>query len=73
MRLGPRITTRISRNTAIASNPKDLLAAATVENVRHNVKRLQTADPIVSKLVADGKVKVVGGVYDIATGKVNMV
>ena len=58
---------------AIASNPKDLLAAATVENVRHNVKRLQTADPIVSKLVADGKVKVVGGVYDIATGKVNMV
>lgn len=58
---------------AIASKPADLLAAATIENVRHNVAGLQSAGPIVSKLVADGKVKVVGGVYDIATGKVNMV
>jgi len=58
---------------AIASKPKDLLAAATVENVRHNVARLQSAGPIVSELVAAGKVKVVGGVYDIATGTVNLV
>ncbi|MBF9234113.1 carbonic anhydrase [Microvirga alba] len=53
-------------------NPSDLLAEATAENVRYNVQRLNESDPIVSKLVKDGKVKVVGGVYDIATGKVNL-
>ena len=57
---------------AIASKPQDLQAAATVENVRHNVALLATAQPIVSDLVTAGKVRVVGGVYDIATGKVNM-
>lgn len=59
--------------TAIAQKPKDLLAAATVENVRVNAKRLQGASPILSQAVADKTVMVVGAVYDIATGKVNMV
>lgn len=53
-------------------NPSDLLAEATAENVRYNVNRLTKSDPIVSKLVKDNKVKVVGGVYDIASGKVNL-
>ncbi|MGQ7792018.1 carbonic anhydrase [Faunimonas sp. B44] len=57
---------------AIAAKPENLLAAATVENVRHNVTKLQAAEPIVSGLVSEGRVKVVGGVYDIATGKVTM-
>jgi carbonic anhydrase len=58
---------------AIAKKPGDLLAEAIAENVRHNVKRLTAARPIVSSLVAAGSVKIVGGVYDIATGKVNLV
>ena len=58
---------------ALAENPDDALAAATAENVRYNVERLQTATPIVGEAVAAGKVKVVGGVYDIATGKVALV
>ncbi|MDC7787519.1 carbonic anhydrase [Rhodoplanes sp. TEM] len=53
-----------------AANPLD---AAIAENVRYNVRRLVEAKPIVAKAVADGKVKIVGGVYDIATGKVAMV
>lgn len=59
--------------TAMAAKPADLLAEATRENVRRNVAGLKTAKPIIAKAVADGKVAVVGGVYDIATGKVNMV
>lgn len=55
---------------AIARKPKDLLAAATEENVRYNVKRLREATPILSQAVADKKVQVVGGVYEISTGKV---
>lgn len=58
---------------AIAKKPADLVAEATAENVRQNVAHLKVATPIISKLVSDGKVKVVGGVYDIATGSVNLV
>jgi carbonic anhydrase len=58
---------------AAAAKPDDLLAAATVENVRQNVERLQTAEPILGEMVEAGTVKVVGGVYDIATGTVTLV
>jgi carbonic anhydrase len=58
---------------AQAQNPADLLAAATAENVRLNVKSLRSAKPILSDLVARGKLNVVGAVYDIATGKVTQV
>ena len=59
--------------TAIASNPADLLVAATADNVRHNVTRLETAQPILADLVTAGKLKVAGGVYNIATGTVDLV
>jgi carbonic anhydrase len=58
---------------AIAQRPADLLAAATIENVRHNVGVLSAATPIVAPAVSAGRVKVVGGVYDIGTGQVRLV
>ena len=58
---------------AQAKSPADLLAEATAENVRLNVKYLAAAKPLLSDLVAAGKVKVVGAVYDIASGKVTAV
>ncbi|WP_421997952.1 carbonic anhydrase [Reyranella sp.] len=54
---------------AKAANPLD---EAIAQNVRYNVKRLQEAKPIIGEAVAAGKVKVVGGVYNIATGKVTL-
>ncbi|MFG1396616.1 carbonic anhydrase [Roseixanthobacter pseudopolyaromaticivorans] len=57
---------------AIARKPKDLLVEATAENVRYNTRRLAEAKPIIGEMVGAGKVKVVGAVYDIATGKVNL-
>ena len=57
---------------ALGENPEDPLKAATAENVRYNVEQLKKATPIISEAVAAGKVDVVGGVYDIATGKVEM-
>ena len=50
--------------------PGDLLVNATRENVVRNVKRLQTATPILSAALESGKLRVVGGVYDLASGKV---
>jgi carbonic anhydrase len=58
---------------AVAKKPPDLLVEATKENVRHNVRRLQTADPMLKDVIAAGKLKVVGGYYDIASGKVSLV
>ncbi|WP_306027540.1 carbonic anhydrase [Stappia sp. MMSF_3263] len=58
---------------ALSEKPADPLAAATRANVLHNVEKLKAAGPIVSEAVAAGKVRVVGAVYDIATGKVELV
>ena len=55
------------------TQPADLLAAAISENVRQTVQRVTAAKPLLSDMIAGGKVKVAGGVYDIATGKVTLV
>jgi carbonic anhydrase len=34
---------------------------------------LQSTAPILSKAASEGKLRVIGGVYDLATGKVNSV
>ena len=54
-------------------HPSDLLAAATEENVRLNVKRLIENAPIMTDALAAKKIAVAGGIYDIATGKVNLI
>lgn len=53
--------------------PADLLKAATIANVRFNVEALTKAKPILSQRVSEKKLTVVGGVYDLATGKVELV
>ncbi len=53
-------------------HPSDLLAATTEENVRLNVKRLIDDAPIMSDALAAKKIAVAGGIYDLATGKVNL-
>ncbi|MGH6834268.1 MAG: carbonic anhydrase [Methylocella sp.] len=57
---------------AKAKSPKDLLAAAITENVALNVKRLETAQPLLASFAQTGQVKIVGGVYDLANGKVGL-
>jgi carbonic anhydrase len=51
----------------------NLEAEATIANVRYNVERLKTAKPILAELIAKGQLRVVGGVYDLATGKITRV
>lgn len=51
----------------------DLQQRAVIANVRYNVQRLQQEKPILAKMVADGKLRVVGAVYDLPTGKVTLV
>ncbi len=58
---------------ASAGEPGNALDNAIAANVRLNVKRLVEAKPILAEAVSAGKLKVVGAVYDIATGKVVMI
>jgi carbonic anhydrase len=57
----------------VRKQPGDLLDNAIRANVDDGVKRLKTLKPIVAAAVAKGSVKVVGGVYDLASGKITMV
>jgi carbonic anhydrase len=53
--------------------PGDLLANAVRENVVQTVAKLKAAGPIISPAANEGKVRVVGGVYNLADGRVDLV
>lgn len=61
-----------SVETAMKENPADLVAAATIQNVRDAMARLSSDSPVLSGLIAEGKLKVAGGIYELATGKVTL-
>jgi carbonic anhydrase len=58
---------------ACKGKPGDKLENVIKENVKAGVRRIETLDPILSEAFKAGKLKVVGGVYDLATGKVEIV
>ncbi len=50
-----------------------LVNAATVENVRLNVNMLRESNPIISERVSKGLLKIVGGIYDLPSGRVSLI
>jgi len=60
-------------DAAHAKHPSDLLAATINENVRLGMRELKTRSDVIGKAVSDGKVAIKGGVYELATGKIEMV
>jgi carbonic anhydrase len=52
--------------------PGDALDNAIKANVLLNVERLKAATPIISAAVADKKINVVGGIYNLADGRVEL-
>ena len=55
-----------------AGKPGDKLANVTRANVERSVARLKTSGPIIPPMVKSGKVKIVGGIYNLATGAVEI-
>ncbi|HEY5797775.1 MAG TPA: carbonic anhydrase [Bosea sp. (in: a-proteobacteria)] len=51
----------------------NMLEAATEANVRLNVERLKTAAPILAERFSQKKLAVVGGIYELASGKVRLI
>ena len=58
---------------AVSNLPGDLLENATKENVRRSVETLKTATPILNAAVSEKRVKVVGGIYRLATGQIELI
>ena len=52
--------------------PGDPLENAIRANVKRGVDKLDELQPIIAPAVKTGKLKIVGGVYDLATGQVQM-
>jgi carbonic anhydrase len=52
--------------------PGDPLENAIRANVKRGVDRLDDLQPIIAPAVKSNKIKIVGGVYDLASGKVQM-
>lgn len=65
--LSPAVT------AAMKTKPADLELAAVRENVLINVNKLRNATPVLRRRVQDGQLKVVGGVYDLETGQVEII
>ncbi len=57
---------------AQASNPSNLLTAATEENVHRQVRRLRTISPVINSALKAGRVTVAGAIYDMDSGRVNI-
>jgi len=56
---------------AAMKEPGDLLANAIRENVRLTVEDLKTATPVLTRYVAEEKIRVVGGIYQLKTGGID--
>jgi carbonic anhydrase len=58
---------------AVSGQAGDILANATRRNVIDNVAKLGSATPVLNAAVAQGKLKVVGGIYRLGDGRVELV
>jgi carbonic anhydrase len=58
---------------AVSQQGGDMLANAIKQNVIDNVAKLKAATPILSAAIGQNRIRVVGGIYRLKTGKVDMV
>jgi carbonic anhydrase len=69
----PSLTEALTPAVSSASDePGDLLTNAIKRNVLLTVQKLQTTEPILSQAVSDKKLKIVGGIYNLHTGRVDL-
>jgi carbonic anhydrase len=71
----PELITAIKPAVIVAEKTQtgNLLDNAASENVRRQVARLKNSPPIVQQLYVGKKIDIVGGMYDLATGKVALI
>ncbi|MGC2122300.1 MAG: carbonic anhydrase [Xanthobacteraceae bacterium] len=57
---------------AVQGQPGDMLQNAVRRNVALNVDKLKSAGPILKSFVDDKKIRVVGGIYELRTGRLEL-
>jgi carbonic anhydrase len=70
--IGPLVDIIKPAVAAMKDEPGDKLDNVIKANVERGVERLKGLEPILAGAVQKGEVKVVGGVYDLRSGKVQM-
>jgi carbonic anhydrase len=58
--------------TASAGQPGNALDNAIKQNVLLNIEKLRSATPIIDRAIADKKVRIVGAVYNLSNGRVEI-
>lgn len=70
----PKLTDALKSSVeTVLKQPGDLVENATVQNVKTSVERLKKATPLLTDALSKGKLKIVGGIYRLATGKVELI
>jgi len=70
----PKLTNALQPSIEqVLKQPGDLVANATAQNVKNSVERLKAATPLLTDALGNGKLKIVGGLYRLATGKVELI
>ena len=69
-KIHPAIETAVQPDEDVSSANASLVSRVTDENVRHAVREIVGQSSVMREAVERGDLKVVGAVYDIATGKV---
>ena len=54
---------------AVQDKSGDMLANAIAENVRLNVEKLKNAAPILNSFANEKKIRIVGGIYRLKSGR----
>lgn len=57
---------------AVSHQPGDLLQNAVVGNVKQGLSELRNSTAVIGPAVAGGRLKIVGGVYELQTGRVRI-
>lgn len=64
---------KTSEATDRSSKNIDFVNEVAVQNVHLNIARLKKDSPVLNEMIENGEIKVVGAMYDVATGKVSFI
>jgi carbonic anhydrase len=68
--LEPAVAAVVKEGEDRSSKNKDLVERAIRKNVALTIDRIRERSPDIKAMEEEGKIKIVGAIYDIATGKV---
>ena len=73
MKLSPAVEVSKSSETGAQDSSNAKFVAKTVENnVKLTIQRIREKSPILKEMEEQGEIKIIGGVYSLSSGKVDL-